>query len=140
MTSPAGVTRMSQPCSGRNVLPLPRFVVSAVVVFAGIVADVTSVGPGELSCTVTGVSFVVTLMVIVPERLTMKLYQSVSPLHAFAETVCPRPMAVAVAGVSFGSKASPHGAAAAPCVAVVVTKTYDCGAFTVTLLPVMTAL
>src|ERR1043166_9468174 len=114
--------------------------VTCAVVFAGTVTELTVVRPGELSTTVTGVSFVVTLTVIGPERLVVNENQSVSLVQTFAWTLWPPTMIVAVCGVSFGSNASVHGGAGAPAAASVETKTYVCGEFTGTLVPLMTAL
>ena len=72
----------NHPC-GVAALTVP---VTDDVEFAGIVTELTAVGPGELSCTVTGVSFVVTVTVTGPERPTLNVNQSVSFAHARALT------------------------------------------------------
>src|SRR3954447_5215327 len=126
---------MNQPCPFVP-LTLPG---SVAVVFAGIVSELTCVGPGELSCTVTGVSFVVTVTLTGPERPTLNAYQSTSFAQMRADKDWPEEIVFAVADVSFGSNASVHATIGSPALAKPVTKTYVCGDFTGTLFPTMTA-
>src|ERR1043165_1200581 len=114
--------------------------VTCADVFAGTVTELTALGPGELSSTVTGVSFVITVTVIGPERFVVNEYQSASAPQIFAATAWPATLRVAACGVSFGSNGSVPGGRAARPAPRVETKTYVCGALTGTLLPVMTAL
>ena len=116
------------------VVPNPLFVFAAMFF-------VTVVMPGPDTVTVSGVSTEAKVKFTAPRPfvVNLKLSTSVSEQIAALTTLLSVSGPYAVAGVSFGSVTSTHGAASGPKLPPVATTTNACGGFAVTRVPVTIA-